>query len=793
MMTLRSFKHLQATSLDQAVAISEVQEERNVVMAGGTDLLGALKDNIYAKYPESVVDLKKIPNLAYVREDDKNLRIGSLTKLIEVEENDVVKQKYGLLAEATRSVASPQIRNMGTVGGNICQQPRCWYFRYPENFFNCLRKGGKRCNAIVGENQYHSIFGAARVGMTQCASNCPGEVQVPSYLAKIREGKLAEAAQMLLDRNPIPAITGRVCPHFCELACNRGEFDEPVAVREIERFMGDYILAKSDEIIRPPAKETGKSVAIIGSGPGGLSAAYYLRKMGHKVTVFEKMEEAGGMLSYCIPANRLARTVIREQIEALQNMGIKFKLGIDVGSGVTFEKIRKEHDSVFLATGAWSQRKLGIEKEELLISGLDFLTKVSLGNRKPPGTKVLVIGGGNVAVDVAVTALRLGSKSVTMVCLESREEMPAFAEDIEGAVDDGVSLLTSWGPNRLLETAGKISGVEFVRCSSVFDRDGHFHPTYDNSVTKIVEADQVILAIGQAPDFSYSGKAISDSHGLMSINKKTQSTSVPGVFAGGDMTTGTASIIEAVAAGRRAAVSINSYLGGDRANDETHFHTPRTLLDLDSKSLVKTQRIRISKLPQSGKSVDREDTQSLDLDKADKEANRCLNCGCVAVNASDIAPALVALAAKIKTTRRTLIAEDFFDAAPLNSTILDEGELVTEIEIPTPSPMTRQTYLKFRVRNSIDFPIVSVAAAITIVENKVTDARIALGAVAPIPIRANDVEDFLKGKVPTEEVAEAEGTLAAKEANPLSKNKYKVQIVKTLVKRAILTCARSKQ
>jgi CO/xanthine dehydrogenase FAD-binding subunit len=279
----------------------------------------------------------------------------------------------------------------------------------------------------------------------------------------------------------------------------------------------------------------------------------------------------------------------------------------------------------------------------------------------------------------------------------------------------------------------------------------------------------------------------------MGIDNKTQATSMPGVFAGGDITTGTASIIEAVAAGRGAAVSINSYLGGDMVNNETRFHPTRTLLDFNNKYLGKTQRIQISKLPQSGKSVDREDTQSLDLGKAGKEANRCLNCGCVAVNASDIAPALLALAAKIKTTRRTLDAENFFDASPLSSTVLDEGELVTEIEVPTPSPGTGQTYLKFRVRNSIDFPIVSVAAAITIVQNKVTNARIALGAVAPIPIRVNDVEDFLKGKVPTEEVAEAAGTLAAREANPLSKNKYKVQIVKALVKRAILTCAKSKQ
>jgi CO/xanthine dehydrogenase FAD-binding subunit len=427
------------------------------------------------------------------------------------------------------------------------------------------------------------------------------------------------------------------------------------------------------------------------------------------------------------------------------------------------------------------------------MSGLEFLTKVSLGKRQPPGARVLVIGGGNVAVDVAVTALRLGSERVTMACLESREEMPAFAEDVEGAVDEGIMLMASWGPSRVLVTAGRASGVEFVRCSSVFDHEGRFRPTFDKNVRKTVEADQVILAIGQASDFSYSDKAMSDSHGLMDIDKKTQATSMPGVFAGGDMTTGTASIIEAVAAGRRAANSINSHLEGEASNDEVRANQPKSPLDFNGKYLGKTPRTQIFKLPLSERGVDKEDTQSLDLDKAGEEANRCLNCGCVAVNASDIAPALVALAAKIKTTRRTLDAENFFDAAPLSSTVMDEGELVTEIQVPTPSPMTGQTYLKFRTRNSIDFPIVSVAATITIDKSRVTDARIALGAVAPVPIRVNEVEDFLKGKVPTEEIAEAAGTLAARETNPLSKNKYKVQIVKALVKRAILTCAQSKR
>ena len=786
-MTLKSFRHIDASSLEDATISGGFME--TAVMAGGTDLLGALKDNIYPRSPATILNIKTIPNLDYLIEDENGLRIGSLVKIREIATNKVVNEKYGLLAEAARTVASPQVRNMGTLGGNICQHPRCWYYRYPENFFNCLRKGGKRCNAIVGENQYHSIFGAARVGSTQCSSNCPGGIEIPLYLSKIREGKLIEAAEILLERNPIPAVTGRVCPRFCELACNRGEFDEAVSVREIERFMGDYIFAKSSEIIKSPPKGTGKRVAIIGSGPAGLSASYYLRKKGHDVTVYERMKEAGGMLRYCIPSNRLPRAVIHQQVEALRGMGIKFKLGTDLGSDESFDQLRNQYDSVFLATGAWSQKSLGIEKEELLTSGLDFLTNVSMGDRASPGTKVLVIGGGNVAVDVAITATRLGTKQVTMVCLESREEMPASPEDVEGAIEDGVVILPSWGPNRILKSAGKASGVEFVRCTSVFDNQGRFHPTFDTSVRRTIEADHVILATGQAPNFSYAPKTMRDSNGCMAADRKTQATNLPGVFAGGDLTTGTTSVIEAIAAGRRAANAINNFLKRDKPNDELHSKQFGELLQFNTKYLKTTHRIKNPKLPRSERDLEKEDYSSLDFTGAMEEANRCLNCGCVAVNAADIAPVLVALDAKIKTTRSTYDADQFFHAEPFSSTVLEPGELVTEIEIPTPRQNTSEAYLKFRTRKSIDFPTVSVAAAITIEKKNVTQARIVLGAVAPIPIRALEAEDYLKGKEVTEEVAETAGEIAVKGSNPLPKNKYKVQIVKILVKRAILCCS----
>jgi len=786
-MVLRPFKHLNATSIEQVVPILAKYKEKASLIAGGTDLLGTLKDNVLPEYAEFIINIKTIPNLDYIKQEKEGLKIGALTKIRDIEKSKAVREQYSVLAEAARTVASPQIRNMGTIGGNLCQQPRCWYYRNPDNMFQCLRKNGKNCNALTGENRYHSIFGAASVLTTPCSMNCPGNVDIPSYLSKIRDGKLLEAAEILLTCNPFPAVTGRVCPHFCEKECNRGEFDEAVSIRTVERFMGDYIITNSTKIIGPPELNTGKAVAVIGSGPAGLSAAFYLRKLGHRVIVFDRMEEPGGMLTHAIPAYRLPRDIVRKQINILENMGIEFKLKVDVGKDVTLENLRKSFDSVFIGTGIWGERALGIEGEELLISGLDFLTRVSLGLKDAPGKKVLVIGGGGVAVDVAMTVLRLGAKEVIMACLECQEEMPVVPWEIEQAVAEGIRLMPSWGPSKILKTNGKVSGMELVRCTSTFDSEGRFCPTFDNDVTEIVEADQIILAIGQKPEVSFAEPSLKVERGLITVDENTQATSIEGMFAGGDATKGAASIIEAIAGGRKAAESIDRYLKeqGTPIKDKGE-EVIQTLLNFNSDYLEKTSRVEIPELPISERRIDKEDFLELDLSKIETEANRCFNCGCVAVNASDTATALVALSAKIKTTKRTIEAEDFFTVKPMKSTILDTDELVTEIQVPSPKPDTKQSFLKFRIRNSLDFPIVSLACVISMNSEKVNDARIVLGAVAPVPLRMKEAEDFLKGKLLSKEVVEATGDIVVKGAIPLTKNEYKVQIVKALVYKALL-------
>ena len=793
-MPIRDFEHVAANTLDEALRLSSEHGKKASIVAGGTDLLGVLKDNIHAGYPELLIDIKPIAALRGVKEDKKGLRIGALATLGEVACHTVIQAQYPVLAQAARVVASPQIRNMGTVGGNLCQEPRCWYYRAPDNRFHCLRKGGDICGAVLGENRYHSIFGARRTCAPGCTASCPAHVDIPAYLDKIRKGAIAEAVQLVIARNPMPAITGRVCPHFCQLHCNRAEFDEPVATRAIERHLGDYILENPATTMRAPKRRTKRKVAIVGAGPAGLAAAYYLRKAGHTVTVFDRMPEAGGMLQYCIPAYRLPKGVVQKQVQAFAQMGVEFVLNTEIGSTApTLKRLRKDYDGVFLAIGAWRQKKLGIENEDLLRPGLDFLTDIQRGGRRVPGRKVLVIGGGSVAVDVAISALRLGARDVTMACLEAREIMPAFPEDLEQALEEKITLLPSWAPHRVLAKAGTITGMELERCTSVFDSEGRFHPTYDPSTKMTVEADCVFLAIGQEPDLGAADRSLKTARGLIVAREDTQATNLPDVFAGGDAVTGAATVIAAIAAGRRAALSIDAALKGRKAKAVDGERGAETsAVEVNVAAPAMTRGVKAAMRPPAARTIDIEDTFTLDLRAVETEASRCVNCGCVAVNASDLAPALLALDAKIRTTKRTVAVEDFFGAGLMSTTRLEPGELVTEIQVPPPPPKSVQSYLKFRIRNAIDFPIVGLATVFTIDRGKVTNARVALGAVAPLPLRAREVERFLIGKRLNEETAEAAAVIAVRGAQPLSGNRFKMQIVKALLRKAIIGAAKSR-
>jgi NADPH-dependent glutamate synthase beta subunit-like oxidoreductase/CO/xanthine dehydrogenase FAD-binding subunit len=791
---MRFFHHINVKSVNRAIKLLRKYEGRAKLIAGGTDLLGTLKDRILPEYPEAIINLKTIPGLYYIKEDTKGLKIGALARLADIAKSPMVRGKYRLLAEAAQSVATPQIRNMSTIGGNLCQDVRCWYYRYPHHVGGkilCYLKGGKGCYALTGENQYNSIFGASRVTRPPCSSYCPGTADIPSYLNKLREGDLREAARILIEANPFPSITGRVCPHFCEQGCYRGEIDESVSIRASERFMGDYVLENADEILKPAEIDTGKSVAIVGSGPAGLSAAYYLRISGHRVTVYERMDEAGGMLTYGIPAYRLPKDIVRRVVKILQYLGVKFELNVDVGKEVTLRDLRKDFDNLFLASGAWRQQSIGLKGEELTQSGLEFLINLNRGIKEIPGTKVLVIGGGNVAVDVGITALRLGAEEVTLACLESREAMPALKWEIEQAIEEGVALMPSWGPSRVLESNGKVKGAELVRCMSVFDNEGSFAPTFNDGVKERVEADRVIMAVGQTTDLAFIDPEwpLKIDRGLIGVDPETQETDMPGVFAGGEITSGPATVIEAIAAGKRAAVAIDLHLKGAGAQTEDKDEkTIKSFLKFNSEYFKRTTQVKMPRLPVPERGIDVEDALGLSLNEIETEANRCFNCGCVAVNCSDVATALIALDAKIKIEgpkgTRTILAEDFF--ITLGSG-LKPYEIVTEIQVPQPLDRAKQTFLKFRLRHPIDFAIASVASVITFEDGVCKDGRIVLGAVAPIPIRATKAEETIMGKAIDDRTANEAAEAAVSDALPLTKNGHKVEITKALIKRVILS------
>ncbi|MDO4313660.1 MAG: FAD-dependent oxidoreductase [Eubacteriales bacterium] len=783
---MKRFKHIDAESIKEAGSL--LKEEHAVAIAGGTDLLGALKDKIMPEYPQTVVNLKTIDGLDEITEDAEGLSIGAMTKLSSLQDHELVKEKYPSLAKAAKSVASPLIRNSATIGGNICQDVRCWYYRYPHQIggrVNCVRKGGEGCYAFTGERGNHSIFGAMRVDRPSCSASCPAHVNISAYLARVREHDLDGAAEILMSANPLPAITSRVCTHFCQEGCHRGELDAHVGVGQIERFVGDYILENASRLMPPPKEESGKTVAIVGAGPSGLSAAYYLRKAGHKVTVYDRMEEAGGLLMFAIPAYRLPKAVVRKQIRALEGMGIQFRCGVQVGKDIFVEQLAADYDKVFLSTGAWKKTVIGIDNEDMTRFGLEFLVEVKGWMADKIGANVVVVGGGNVAVDVAVTAKRLGASSVTMVSLESRRELPATKEELERAEEEGITLMPSWGPVAVRKEGGQITGIRLRRCVSVRNAEGRFAPVYDDNELTDVSSDCVLMCVGQQTDLSFLGKefALEQNRGRIVADGLTQVTSDANVYAGGDVVTGPATVVSALAAGRRAAQAMDHAFSGTR--DKVKEIPEGGFLKYDHNCQECKRVIPTHVRPMEERKVDLEDDFGLTPEEVRQEAGRCFNCGCFAVNPSDIANVLVSLDASIVTNIRSYSAEEFFLRTPRVHDILDEGEIVVEIKIPALKSGAKANYEKFRERASIDFAEVACATVYETENNIVKSARIVLGAVAPVPVCCKKAEEYLIGKEISEETADRAAELALAGADPLKETAYKVQVAKTLIKRSL--------
>ena len=783
---MRKFEHTNASSFEEASKVIKASSNGTAI-SGGTDLIGSMKHAILEKAPDILVNLKTIENAQYVSVEDDYIKIGALAKLADLEENKTLKELIPGLTQAAHSVATPIIRNAATIGGNICQDVRCWYYRYPHlqgGRFQCARKGGELCYAIMGDNRYHSIFGGKKAGLTPCSTECPAGTDIPGYMQKIREDDWDAAARIIMKANPFPMLTSRVCPHTCQSGCNQCKHGDSVSIHSVERALGDYILVHADTYYQAPAKETNKKVGIVGGGPAGLTAAYFLRKQGHQVTVYEKMEEAGGVLMYGIPEYRLPKHYVRDVVKAVAAMGVAFKLSTEVGKDIKIEEIEAANDTVFLDTGAWKQPILGIEGENLTQFGLNFLVEVKGFMSRQIGRNVLVCGGGNVAMDVALTAKRLGAEKVTLVCLEQRNEMPASEEEILRAEEEGVVIINGRGLHKVVYEGNKVTGLESNLCVSLRDEQGHFAPTYDNSDIQVIPSDCIILATGQRVDLDFLGERFKEEiqsvHGLIEVGEHND-TRKPGVYAGGDAATGPSVAIKAIRAGANAAKNMSAYMGYpiEKDSEEGKF------LRYDKDQIYVKQQNCETDIPVEKRSLDVEDTTSLSMEEAKAEAGRCMNCGCYSVNASDMATMLLALDTQVVTTHNTYSAEEFFAMELRPEYVLEKGELVTEIRVPVMEGWT-SAYNKFRLRKAVDFALAAVAVNVKMEEGRIADIRIAFGGVAPTAFRAVEVEDLLRGRIPSEELAIEAGNLAVVNALPMKDNEYKVEALRSMVKEMVL-------
>ncbi|MDL2317798.1 FAD-dependent oxidoreductase [Eubacteriales bacterium OttesenSCG-928-A19] len=786
---MRTADYIRATSI--AEAADALKNENALLSAGGTDLIGVIKDKLLPTQPDTVVSIKAIPALDTIREEADGIHIGAAATLRAISDSALLRAKAPALCEAAYSVATPNIRNTATIGGNICQDIRCWYYRYPNNLggrIDCARKEGNLCYAMMGENRYHSIFGAAKVCETACTGECPAKTDISAYMELVRAGKMDEAAQILLEVNPMPAITSRVCAHFCMEGCSRNRYDEALNIGSVERYLGDMILDNPEKYMHGATKENGKSVAIIGSGPAGLTTAYYLRQAGYAVTMYEKQPEAGGCLMYAIPAFRLPKDIVRKFVSLLTGYGIKIQCNTTVGQDITLDDIVKANDSVMLDTGTWKRPLIGLSGEELTRFGLDFLVAVNTYMSEKPGSNVVVVGGGNVAMDVAITAKRLGAKSVRMLCLEDRDNMPANQEEIERALEEDIEILNGWGPRQVIRNEHGVCGMEFKRCTRSHDEQGRFSPLYDEEDLKTLDADVVFMAIGQKADLDFLEGAFSvEVERGRIMAREDQMTSVPGIFVAGDAATGPSTVVMAIAAGKATAVSINRYLQGEKlpVEDVCDAREQRDVLTFDAACKSCKAAIKQSMLPTDQRAMDKEDMAGVSTSEAQAEAGRCFNCGCLAVNSSDVANMLLVYDATIKTNQRTLSAAELLASKTRVKDVLLPDEIVTGVVVPVLPEGTVQAYNKYRQRKSIDFAIVAVASAYTVKEGTIADARIVLGACAPVPMRATAAERYLVGKKPTQDVARQAADLALQDAFALDKNAYKIDLAKTMVARSL--------
>jgi NADPH-dependent glutamate synthase beta subunit-like oxidoreductase len=412
--------------------------------------------------------------------------------------------------------------------------------------------------------------------LTHCVAACPAEMDVPRYLREIRRGDFGRAEAVIREAAPLPRVLGEACYHPCEEHCLRTHLGEPLAICALKRAAVEHADTPVWKSHLHPDPATGRTIAIIGAGPAGLTAAWFLRLKGHAVTLFDAQSSPGGWLRDGIPRYRLSAAAVQADIEDILGMGVDFKAGVEVGKDVALEGVRRQYDAVLVAAGARRAKQLACTGGDLpgVESGLELLQGVATSEREDrasfAGQRIVIIGGGNVAIDVARTALRLGSRDVHVYCLEQRGAMPAHDWEVGAAESEGAVLHPGWGPMQIVGR-GKVERVDFCECVSVFDEEGRFAPTLDSGRCASQEADRVLLAIGQEPDLGFLDGVESirpTAVGYIGVGAESMQTSIEGVFAAGEVVSGPASVVEAIGQARRAASGIDRYLGG---SGDLHF------------------------------------------------------------------------------------------------------------------------------------------------------------------------------------------------------------------------------
>lgn len=484
-------------------------------------------------------------------------------------------------------------------------------------------------------------------GTAPCKTACPVHIGIQGYLQLAKEGRYEDALALIKKDNPLPAVCGHVCNRRCEDACTRGTIDEAVAIDEVKRFIAERDLNAETRFIPKktiPSLKGGfeEKIAIIGAGPAGLSCAYFLALTGYKPTIFEKNAEPGGMLRYGIPSYKLEKDLLAAEIDVIRQLGVEIRCGVEVGKDVTIEDLREQgYKGFYAAIGCQRGRKPGIsgENAEGAYAAVDFLREAGAKESFALEGDVVVVGGGNVAIDAARISSRCTDAKISMFCLETREKMPASNEEIEEALEEGIKLNCGWGPKEVLEENGHVSGVVFKKCTRVFDAQGRFSPEYDENDTVTIPCRHVIFSVGQAIDW---GHMLDNLHvelrpnGGALANKLTYQTSEPDIFVGGDVYTGPKFAIDAIAAGREGAISLHRYV---------HEHCTLTIgrnrrdfIELDKENIkVETYDSSSRQIPPKADVKEQAKTfrdlsQSLTEEQVKKETSRCLSCGASVVD-----------------------------------------------------------------------------------------------------------------------------------------------------------------